>query len=203
MSNIRHRFFMCLPGSPLHDRLIALVQERREAANVIKAFADEIGASRVYGNCPKTYLFDFPSSSAADSAVWAKTKPRRGEYFSRPRKNTQEGKAMAARIAKLPKFPSSDEALKVTGLPVGFPCVIDGRTGYSPFIKLHKPELTIVSTPWRDVDPEELAAYVEQRNSEKPNRWCASLDYAQWQPAPWMKEIKEWEALKIIQEGEA
>lgn len=198
--SIRHRFFIAKPVSPLHDRLLEIVELRREAAQAIKAFVNEIGATAVYGNTPDSYLFDFASESDVDRKTWSSTKPIRGTYYFRPRKNTPEGKTMAARIAQLPVFPSADEALTLTGLPVGFPCVIEGGKGYSPFIKLHTRALTIVSTPWRDVDPAKLAAYVEQANSEKRHSWCASLDYAQWQPPAWLTEIKEWEALKIIEE---
>lgn len=202
---MRHRYFIA-PNSPLTDRLKEIGAERKKAGETLLAFIKEIGASQMYGSSPESYRFDFKASSDADPAIWRKTKPYRSEYFFVPKKNTPEGKAMAARIKALPPCPPMDDALRVVPqLPVGFPCVIENGRGYRPFIRYWNPdtETLVVSIPWRDVPAEELAEYVKQAESDERHSWSASLDYAQWQPPKWLIEVKEWEALKLIDDDAA
>ena len=201
---MRHRYFIDTCG-PLFQRMHEVVTERRAASGVLMAFAKEIGASAMYGDSPATYRFDFPRDADANPDTWCKTKPRRGVYYYRPRRNSPSGKAMAERIKLLPACPQVDAALDVVpNLPAGFPVVIEGGMGYSPFIRfnsLRDPAVVVVAVPWRDVDPAELAAYVKQAESKKRHTWCASMDFAQWTPPDWLREVKEWEVERLIAEG--
>lgn len=198
MSTIRHRFFLITSG-PFVDRYQDLRQIRIDASVHIKAFMTEVGASQCYGTSPATYMFDFDSAAEVDMQAWAKTKPRRGEYFFRPRRGTAVGKAIAARIKALPESPSFSDALALTGLDYGFPVVIDGDSGYRPYIRfasVKTPVIFIVSVPWRDFPTTELTKYEKDRKAG--TRMSSSLDHALWAPPEWMVEIKEWEALKLI-----
>lgn len=200
---MRHRYFIADKGTPLVNRMKELHAARCAATKDLLAFVKDIGASEMYGSSPATYVFDFKCSGDADQKTWRKTPPRRGTYYFTPRKNTPEGKAMAARIKALPECPRMADALKtVPELPVGFPCVISGGTGYSPFLRyynLDKP-LAIVSIPWRDHDEAEIEKY--KAENAAGTHYSASMDYAQWTPPEWLTEIKEWQALKIIDEAE-
>jgi hypothetical protein len=196
---MRHRYFLAEVGSPLMLRLHELHQQRVAAHDALKAFIEEIGASNLYGNSPAGYVFDF--DNAPDKQVWRKTPTRRGQYFFTTRKNTQEGKAMAERIKALPDFPRADDALRmIPNLGVGFPCVIEGGRGYSPFIRFADTDqgVCVVSIPWRDFPAEELANY--QAEHAAGTHYSASYVHALWTPPEWLREVKEWEALKVIED---
>lgn len=199
MSEIRHRFFKITSG-PFVDRFMELRKIREDAARVIRAFMVEVGASNCVGTSPATYQFDFKDARKVDMQAWAKTKPRRGEYFFRPRRGTATGKALALRIKQLPESANLSDALELTGLDYGFPVVFSGSYGYRPFIKFYSVDVPvfIVSVPWIDYPAKELAKYRKDRAARR--HYSANLDHALWEPPEWMAEIKEWEALKLIDE---
>jgi hypothetical protein len=199
--SVRQRYFVAKPGSPAYTRILEISDQRHAARGAIKAFLDETGASQMYGTNPASYLFDFKSEP--DREVWSKTKPHRGEYYFRPRRNTPAGKAMAERIKSLPECPSWNEAVAaVPGLEFQFPIVSDGNVGYRPHLRYwsHKAEVMIVQVPWRDYPQDEIDAYAKDRAAG--THFSASLDFAMWQPPEWMTEIKEWEALKLIDDSQ-
>lgn len=198
--SIRHRFFTADATSPLVVKLNELRAARVAAFDTIKAFLDKIGASAMYGNSPATYKFDFDGENydKLDMNVWCKTKPHRGTFYLRPRKNTPGGKALAAEIKELPAFPDYSQALStIPDLPYEYPVVVYGNKWYQPFIKYwnHVTNAVLVSVPWRDYTAAEIAEYKAQ-----DNEWSLSKDFGGWVPADWLKEMKEWEALKLIED---
>lgn len=199
-----HRFFTVDETTPLFKEIKKLVEQRRKAHGVLNQFLKDHGIDTLYGNSPATYVVDFKSSKDVDLQTWAKTKPRRGEYFFRPRKNTPEGKALLAKMKELPTYPDLNDALRtVPNLHHGFPCFVDGNTWYKPhlrFFSLRK-GIAILSVPWRDEDQKMLAEYKAQRDGDaERSEWSAYKDYMLWTPPEWLTEVKEWEALKIIDE---
>jgi hypothetical protein len=201
-----HRYFKARAGSPVHKKIVELNTWREKNGKVVRAFMKKHGITQMYGTSPLNYRFDFDRASDADAQKWAKTRVVRGTYYFVPRKNTTEGKELLAEMKALPPVPSLQDALQtIPGLQVNFPCVIDGGCGYRPFIKFwtKKSSLLIVSVPWKDVDAKKLAAYERQAKSKKRHSWDMSMDHALWQAPTWLKEIKEWEALKLIEEAKA
>lgn len=196
-----HRFFVVSEG-PLIEAMRSVIGQRRKSERAIRAFMKKHGVTNVCVRDAASYRFDLKEYKNYDQSKWRKTKPVRGAYYFVPRKNTPNGKVLAEEVKALPSHPSFNKALEVVpDLPVGFPCVIEGNTGYSPYIRFYSmrdPALVLVSIPWKETDEKELAAYKKQAASKKRHTWSASLDYAQWTPPDWMREIKEWEALKII-----
>jgi hypothetical protein len=198
----RDRYFIDR-GGPFLQALRRIREERKAASSVLLKFVEEIGASKMYGTTPASYLFDFNRDSDADPKVWSKTKPRRGEYYFRPRRNTPEGKAMAARIKALPECPSFDDAIEsIPGLR-RFPIVTEGNRWFAPYLRFMPSgdSFAIAVVPWKDYSAEEIDSYRKER--EAGTHYSASLDFAQWTPPDWLQELKEWEALKIIDEHSA
>lgn len=203
---VRHRYFTADKGSPIHVDLARIFTERRKGSKALRAFMKRYGIASVYGTTPADFRFDFNCTGKDDfNLKWSRV---RGSRFIRyrPRRNTAEGKALAVEIGALPPMPAIDEAINVVpGLHSGFPLVFGGGKCYSAFIRYyhHDTGTLVVSVPWQDVDPKELAAYVKQAKSKRRHSWSADMDFAQWTPPDWLREIKEWEALKLIDDEKA
>jgi hypothetical protein len=179
------RHFVAPIGSPAFDRFLTVREQRLSAAATIKAFMAEIGASNVVGTSPATYRVDF--NKEPDRNVWSKTKPVRGTYYFKPRKNTPGGKEIADRIKALPECPSWDSIIEsIPDLPVGYPLVFEGSHCYFAGVMYasEKSGLLIVRVPWREGD----GGGFED-------------DHANWMPPDWLREVKEWEALKLIDDA--
>lgn len=193
---IYHHYFRVTTG-PLIEAGRALMQRRSEAIDVIKAFCAEIGATNV-----RTYtsgdLAGFDFDTPPDARVWA-SPTKSGMY--RPRANTKAGRELKARVDALPKVPDLSSTISEVGLCHNFPALIQGRMGYSS-VAFGAPErgVMFVKVPWRDEDPQELAEYKQQRESDKPTRVSCSLDHLLWTPTADMIEVKEWEVLREVEE---
>lgn len=193
---IYHRYFRVTTG-PLIEAGRALMQRRREAFVVIKAFCAEIGATDAHtyqsGNIAG---FDF--NIPPDPRVWA-SPTKSGVY--RPRANTKAGRELKARVDALPTAPNLTTSISEVGLCNNFPALIHGGMGYSS-VAFGAPErgVMFVKVPWRDIDPQELAEYKQQRASDSPTRYSNSLDHLLWTPTADMIEVKEWEVLREVEE---
>lgn len=195
------RFFTAGKGTPLDVALRAILKQRALAAKAVQKFARANGISNVYGNSWESYRFDLKDYKNYDAQKWRKTKPVRGQWFFVPRLNTPEGKALAEQVKALPPFPSWNTALDaVPGLHHGFPAIIEGSTGYSPYVKFYTKDLVLIAIPWRDEDPKKLEKYRKQHGTKGQREWSATMEYLLWTPPDWLHEIKEWEALKLIDE---
>lgn len=190
---VYHRFFRVTEGELL-DEVRRLMDQREEARKAIVALSRELGCEiKAYESGG---IAGFAFKKKPDQEIW-KQPNRYGLYW--PRKNTAAGKEMWARIKQLPEFPGVNGALRVAGLNVGFPCLIAGRTGYSPVLWGYPAKGVIfVKVPWRDEDPERLATY--QRDKTDGICFSADLDHLLWVPPAYMQEIKEWQALKEYEE---
>jgi len=198
-----YRYFQVTEG-PLFDAFVKIVEQRRKAGVALRKFMKKHGISDTYGGAPAEYRFDLDDPANRDDKKWRKVKQRGGRFFWEARKNTPEGKALAAEVAALPVYPAFNDALDVVpGLTGGMPLVIDGNAGYRAHIRFYSmrdPKVIIVAVPWKEVDAKKLAAYKKQAASKKRNHWCHELEFAQWTPPAWMVEMKEWEALRLIDE---
>ncbi|TAA26545.1 hypothetical protein [Pseudoxanthomonas winnipegensis] len=203
---MKTRYFIAPIGSPLHIELDRLSKVRKAAAAKIRAFLKAEGCSQIYGTSPETYLFDFQTMDQVDLVKWAKVEVRRRGFktiYFRPKRNTPEGKALAARINALPQCPALGSALNVIpGLREGTPMAMDGSHVYFPTLRYYNPKskLAVVTVPVIEVEAKTLAAYAKQAASKKRHSWNTYMDAALWQPPEWLTEAKEWEVLKAIDE---
>lgn len=177
------RFFVAGKNSPLRAELLRIANVRRKNHAALRKFMKKHGVTNAYGTEPKQYRFDVDN---ADPVKWAKTKPQRGQFFYVPKKTTPEGKALRAEVNALPDMPTLESAINIVpGLNSNFPMVFTESRAYYPFIRFHSGDLTIVIVPTVDKKP-------------KNN---VNLDAYNWTPPPWLREVKEWEALKLIDEA--
>lgn len=191
---MNYRFFVVTDG-PVMDCFLTLVVQRAIAAKAIRKFMKEVGAAECYGSDPSNYLFDFKTPSAVDKNLWAKTKPRRGTYYFRPAK-TPAGKLIAQQIKSLPAAPELNRCIEEAGL-IRIPAMVEGHHWYAPHLRFYSKDdkTLVVQVPWRDVDPKEMAKYKKDKN------WRSmEMEYLQWTPPESFKEVKEWEALKLMEE---
>ena len=165
------RMFLVEANSPIHEALKAIQKQRQSSFKALKAFKEKHEVE-IYGTSPDNYVFE--GKGKMDSDKWVKRKGRFTRY--RPRKNTKAGKALAAEVAALPTFPNAQSA--VSAIPNTEHCdlVFDGRYMKRPHIRFYneKAGVLIVGIPQYEKHP--------------------------FIPPKWMKEIKEWEALKLIDE---
>lgn len=193
-----HRFFKVTDG-PVWDAFVALRKERIAAEKIVKAFIVEIGADNCYGNDGSNYAFSFPSAkrdAIKRSQLWTAHPRIGGAYY--PSKRNKNAAELREKVKALPCFPKLDEALKTVGLWPGFPSLLEGRTGYSPFIRFYSLDdhVLIVSIPWREKSKKEMDDYVRR---QKKGEWSsAEHEYLLWVPPQSLHEMKEWEALKLI-----
>lgn len=194
---MNHRFFRAAPGTPAFNRFQEVADIRQKASVRIKEFGDRIGARQVFGTSPKNYHFSF--DTPPDRNVWRKV---RNHYT--PRKNTPGGRELVQEINTLPSCPSWDDVFQeIPGIENRFPYVIVDSMGYTPFIRYGslKHGLLIISVPWVEYPPEKLEAYKAER--AVGDHFDTGLEHALWTPPEWLTEIKEWEALKLIDEAKS
>jgi len=204
---MKHRLFIARSDSPLHAEIARLTSDRRKAIKVLRAFMKSEGCSDMYGTSPATYQFDFKSMADVDQRKWTqvkrRTNPRGWEILFRPKRNTPEGKELLARVKALPNCPSIESAINIVpGLRHRSPMFFDGSYGYYAFIRhySHRTGLLVVSVPSPEVDAKKLSAYAKQAASSKRTRWDDCMDAALWSPPEWLSQVKEWEALRAIEQ---
>lgn len=191
------RYFYVDAG-PIWDRFTELCMWREQARKAISALAKELGADDVRGDGPSNYVFVFSGANLEEvkqSLLWSKVPGYAHAY--RPNKRCR---ALYQRVQDLPIFPTLNEAIRVVGLYPGVPVLIEDRCGHSPWIYFYsvKAHFLIVAVPWRDVDEAKMKAY--QRKRKQGVEMDAEMDYLAWKPHQSMREIKEWEALKMVDE---
>lgn len=193
MSEIYFRFFRVTDG-PIMDRAREIEAANIEARKVVAAFSDEIGAKNWWQNRDGGVIgFSFEQP---DEKIWRET---RWGYL--PRKSTKIGKELYRRIMLLPTMTPISSAFALSGLDMHAPVVIEGNVGhYVTASGSPKIGVMFARVPWRDVDPAELDQYRSEQ--EAGNRWSLGLSHLIWEPSPEMQmvEMKEWEALKEIDE---
>ena len=196
MTNTEHyiRYFRVTSG-PLMSRAREIEAANVEARKAVVEFCKEIGAdnARSYND---GRLVGFMFSQAPDLSVWKK--PNR--FHARmPRKNTAAGRDMLKRIDKLPQIVHINKALEEVGLYPDTPVLIGDHCGYtSTLVGVPRTGVLFVGVPWRDVDPDELAAYKRDRDAKK--WWSMSMDHFCWEPTADMQEVKRWEVEKEFEQ---
>lgn len=191
---IYRRYFRVTVG-PLLDKVREIEAANKIARKFAIDFSAEIGAKNMFSYRDGT-ISGFEFDKTPDQAIW-KQPNSFGHYL--PRKNTVGGKEMLKRIQEMPRIISISDALKTVGLYDSFPVMFDARTGHiSTLTGTTKLGVMFVSTPWRDINPEELAQY--QRDNAAGIHISAELEHLCWTPTPEMQEIKRWEMEKEIEE---
>lgn len=194
---MNHRYFRITEG-PVVDEVRRIIAKRKELSELYVEFEKRIGAkgTRIYNHSGKVAGFEFEEAPSND--VWRKP-DRDGLYL--PRKNSPTGKVLHKEIEALPRLPAIQDALKLVNLPPHSPIVFaEGRAYFASLYGFPAKGVLFVRVPWRDVDPERLAQY--RREKAERTHFNAEYEHAMWTPTPEMVEVKEWEVLKEMDEGE-
>lgn len=188
MGKIARFFIADGKKTPLHKEVARIVKARRAAYRTLKAFMDKHGMEAMYGDKPSAYLFDPKRSKEWDQTKWTKVKRPRGQWFLRPRRNTAEGKALTEEVKALPECPTVEDAIGIVpGLHRRFPMIFTDSRAYCPFIKFFDLKSGVV--------------VIEVPSWEGKTKVADHKQAQQWTPPPWLREVKEWEALKLIDEA--
>lgn len=184
------RFFIANgKKTPLHVEIARRVKARRAATSAIKAFMVKHDIDNMYGTKPSEYLFDPKDGNNYDKQKWSVVKRPRGAWYIRPRRNTPEGKALAEEVKALPECPNLEDAIGVVPGLGRFPMIFTSNRAFYPFIRHfnHKTGLAVIEVPsW-----------------EGKTKVADHKAAQQWTPPPWLREVKQWEALKAIDEDES
>lgn len=192
MMGIYKRHFRVDSGA-LIDEIGKIQAQRTAAAEALETFCPSVGAKEAKFWSDGSFAC-FVFDDEPDRDVYRRTK-----HGWVPKKNCAAGKAIWDQIKKLPPSPSVQNALSVVGLRHGVPCLIDDGKGYWPVMGgFPSKKIWFVEVPWRDVDPEEMARYIEK--NEAGNHFDATLDHLRWTPPAEWREIKHWEYLKEWEE---
>ena len=192
------RYFMVIDG-PVWDAFLRLRTERIAAEKVMLKFMKTIGASTCYGRDSKSYAFSFKKEKLDEvrkSPLW--TKHARIPKAFYPSKKNKNAKELRDAFALLPPFPSLNAALESVGLYPGFPALIENSCSYSPWIRFYSLSsgVIIIGVPWRDMPKKDMDAY--KREHAAGTHSSGTHEYLSWMPHESLKEMKEWEALKLI-----
>lgn len=192
--SIHQRYFRVTSG-PLLDKVREIEANNDRNRTAVLDFAKDIGAVNAFSYRDGTFS-GFEFKTTPDQAIW-KQPNSFGHYM--PRKNTLGGKAMIKRIQEIPRLLGIGKALEVVGLYDGFPVMFGEGRGYiSTLCGSGRLGVLFVSTPWKEIDPEELAQY--KRDNAAGVHCSAELEHLCWSPTPEMQEIKRWELEKEIEE---
>ena len=180
------RFFVADKGSPLHAELDRIIGVRRKGFAVLKKFMTKHGIDNMYGTNAANYLFDPKSGTDWDKTKWTKVKRPRGTWYLVPRKTTDAGKALLAEVKALPEMPTTASAINVVpGIGERLPMVVNEGTVHFPYIRFYNMKGSVII---------ELPSW--KGKTKDPDKKLAQ----DWAPPPWLREVKEWEALKLIDE---
>lgn len=194
---MQFRYFTLDPDGPTYARIMEIEAQRKAGHAAIMAFIKKHRVSQMYGDNPLNYCFDFKTAAEADPKKWAKSNRPRGVYYFVPKRNTPEGKALRAELDELPSIPAHKEAVSVCGLDNVWSLSEGDRIYGSFFTYIHfDAKVAVLKVPWRETDPSDLAAY--KRDKEAGIRGDTDLDHLLWEPPADLHEVKEWEALKLI-----
>lgn len=184
------RYFKVTDG-PIADAAKKIEQQRDEARAAIKELENElvIGDMMFYddGRFAGFDLNDDDEIKMFKRTDW-------GYYL--PKLNYKKGKEIDAKIKALPRSASPDEALDAVGLYRSYlVCMNRGVMYQAHLVGRLSLGVWVVSVPWRDVPKKELDDYRNRKNGLD-----SDMEHLLWEPHESMTEIKEWEALKIIDE---
>ncbi|MBD1553859.1 hypothetical protein [Pseudomonas typographi] len=194
--SVYQRYFRITEG-PVVDEIDRLFDLRIAAGKLYQDLATKYGAAeaQVYERSGSFAGFTF--ATPPDQIVYRRDKRTR---LWLPRKNVPGGKAIWEEIDSLPTTSPIAHALRLVDLEPGLPMLTSGGRWYAPclwgFGAPHN--IWFVSVPWKDVDPEKLAAY----RAEKAEGKCfdRGLDALIWEPPADWAEVKSWQIEKEAEE---
>lgn len=186
--NIYRRYFRVTTG-PLMDAIFRHKEIEKQANEKYKAILKEIGAKEEY----------YVRNGRLDAIIF-ESKPDERLYKRAgngwyPKKNIAFSRDLHKRLSSVKTSDISD-CLDVIGLS-GTQTLVGGGRCYFPTITLipwETGKVALVTVPWYDEDPEEIAKYLDYGT-----RFCSNLESLLWKPTAEMQEIKEWEAKKEIE----
>lgn len=187
---VTFRFFIVTEG-PILDELKIIRDWNDRCFKAAEKLGKSFGA-RSAASYRGTWLYQF---SKAPDTLWKRELRHGGKDYYKPVQKSGEGRRIAAAIKQLDYPRDASSALSAIGLFTG-PAVVEGHTWYRPVLwGWWADPLFLVKVPWRHFDPEILDAYKLMRTAGEYG--CGAYDHALWAPHSSMREVKEWEALKI------
>lgn len=188
---VSFRFFVVTSG-PIIEKLLAIREQNNQAWKEARKASKAAGASSVAAY-RGGWMFCF--REVPDARLWKLEFKQGTDQYYKPSRRTTDGRKLAETIKKLAYPADHNDALTAVDLPT-WPAVVNGNTWYRPVLwGWYDGPLFLVKVPWRAYAPEILQAYKVMR--DKGEYMSAGMDYALWQPHTSMREVKEWEALKI------
>lgn len=193
--SIYRRYFSVPADSATGQQLQAIHETRRNYAAALQELCKEVGANSVHFYTESGAFAGFRFDEAKrDNATWRKPDKRN---LVRPRLSSKAGKAIAARIAAIPKPVELRAMFEPVGLGHGQMLMFEGLRMHNAGLECtHEPFVLIVSVPWKDVDPAELEAYRQDKSRSDTN-----LSHLLWQPPADWEEVKGWQAEKLLDEA--
>lgn len=190
---VYYRHFRVTSGA-LVDRIQELKAAKDAAMGAYTALRDEVGAQQVHAWGDGSFAgFSF---AKPDRNIY-----REGRGAWLPKKNCAEGKALWAKINRLPKVPGAQHALETAGLGGDVPVLFgDGFAWRATLCGFYDSNIWFVKVPWKDAEPGAIDEYLKQKADGI--RWCADLEHLLWTPPAEWQEIKEWEFMKEWEELE-
>ena len=186
---VTFRYFVVESG-PAFDAIQECLQARRAAHKAYLAFAKKYGMKEIYGGS-RLVAIGSKSKMSAYPTGWRRF--QEDLRFMVPDKKTAEGKKIAKEMAALPDCPAYQGCLGVVGLH-WHPTVMDGSQWFSATVSgADISKKAVIRVPWKEYPQELLDLYLKQKNYGS-----CDLDFvAEWKPHETMREVKEWEALKM------
>ena len=187
--NVYRRFFKVTSGDMLSK--IEEIRKVNEAAmKKYKLFLKNIGAKEQFYISDERMvgiLFD----GEPDRYLFKKV--RNGWW---PKKNTKKGKEMNKELKAIKTMPENS-CLRLVGLSASPSIFLDGRCHFATMVVIpSEPPVILVNIPWYDENQEKIKKYLDDK--KRGVHHSCNMDTILWKPTPEMKEIKEWEYMKII-----
>lgn len=194
------RYFHCLPGTPLHAKLKAVVAERNAALKAITKFMRETGLT-IYGN-ERVTVSGVMVPDPVPPNVW--TRPdKRG--LRRPNSKHEAGREMAARLKALPNMPRLCQPL----LDLGFDDLFAGEAVngrfpcYGPEVygAMNQDDSYYIKLPWADEPAADLKKY--KKDNAAGRSYNSRFDHLLTPIPAELVEVKKWQMLKAFDEHNA
>ena len=193
MKTIYRRYFKVTSG-PIAIAAKALVDNHEEVRAKYLEILSGIGAEENYWHSEHRLIGFTP---IGDKSMYRKVKDA-GYY---PKVKTKESRALRDRLRDVDKLvmrrhgeimQMANEPSEIfSGMAIHFPTpTILNYDNDSPLV-------VFISVPWYDEDPEVIAE--ARKNASLGNRLTGEIRALLWEPSTEMKEVKEWEVLKDIE----
>ena len=185
--HVYRRYFMITSG-PLMGRVKEINAINKKANEQYSIILKDIGAKE---GCFMKHnrITGIRFEGEPDRSLYKKRK-----YGWWPKKNTKKGKALNKLFKDIVTV-DENTALEIVGLSTSPSIFTAGKCYMSTMISIPTPLTVIISTPWYDEDPAKIEKYIEDK---KKGNMENNMEVLLWEPNKDMKEVKEWEYLKLI-----